>query len=180
MQRQLVNSKVGFDFLKIGTQPKLKISQPYDSYEQEAGKVTAEVVRMSIPNSVASRRTAKEQGIGRKCSTCEMVKKDKGDENLDISRKPSSTFKLENTNEIVNKIKNIRSSGGLPLDSEIRRFMEPRIGYNFSNVRIHTDSNATESVQSVGAQAYTVGERYCFWSRAIFAEHIIWSAAACA
>jgi hypothetical protein len=42
-----INSARGFEFAKIGMlQPKLKISQPGDAYEQEADKVADQVMRM--------------------------------------------------------------------------------------------------------------------------------------
>src|SRR5215813_12203372 len=48
-------------------------------------------------------------------------------------------------------------SQGKPLDPDIRAFMEPRFGYDFSQVRVHTDAKAMESASSVNALAYTVG-----------------------
>ncbi len=49
------------------------------------------------------------------------------------------------------------ASPGQPLDAATRDFMEPRFGYDFSRVRIHTDARAIESADAVGAAAYTVG-----------------------
>jgi hypothetical protein len=37
--KRLMRSSIGFDFAKIGIQPKLKISQPGEIYEQEADRV---------------------------------------------------------------------------------------------------------------------------------------------
>ncbi|MFM0336832.1 eCIS core domain-containing protein [Paraburkholderia fungorum] len=48
-------------------------------------------------------------------------------------------------------------SPGLPLDSAVRRFFEPRFGHDFSRVRVHADENARESAAAVHAHAYTVG-----------------------
>jgi len=53
-------------------------------------------------------------------------------------------------------------SSGQPLDHATRRDMESRIGYDFSGVRLHTDSRAAESAQSLSAQAYTVGSNVVF------------------
>jgi hypothetical protein len=48
------------------------------------------------------------------------------------------------------------------LDSEARAFLEPRFGYDFGQVRVHTDENAAESARSVNAHAYTVGNHIVF------------------
>ncbi|HEY9286493.1 MAG TPA: DUF4157 domain-containing protein [Candidatus Dormibacteraeota bacterium] len=58
----------------------------------------------------------------------------------------------------------VGSGGGSPLDHETRGFMEARLGADFGNVRIHTDSKASESAKSVQAHAYTVGNDVVFQS----------------
>jgi hypothetical protein len=47
-------------------------------------------------------------------------------------------------------------SPGQPLDKATRDFMEPRLGRDFSHVRVHTDEKAAESARAVNAEAYTV------------------------
>jgi Domain of unknown function (DUF4157) len=56
----------------------------------------------------------------------------------------------------------VLSSPGQPLGTGTRGFMEPRFDYDFSQVRIHTDSRAEESTQAVNALAYTVGQNIVF------------------
>lgn len=53
-------------------------------------------------------------------------------------------------------------SPGQPLDMQTRAFMEPRFGYDFSRVRVHTDAKAAESARAVNALAYTVGRDIAF------------------
>lgn len=48
------NHTSGFDFAKIGIQPKLKVSQPNDPYEQEADKIADQVMRTSMDDFVQS------------------------------------------------------------------------------------------------------------------------------
>ena len=57
---------------------------------------------------------------------------------------------------------NIMRGGGTPLDSATRAFMEPRLGHDFSSVRIHTNEAANESAKALGARAYTMGSDIAF------------------
>ncbi len=58
----------------------------------------------------------------------------------------------------------IGRGGGAPMDRALRAQMESRLGHDFGDVRIHTDSQAAASAKSVGAQAYTVGNDVVFGS----------------
>ncbi len=58
----------------------------------------------------------------------------------------------------------IGSGGGQPLDELVRGPMESSFGQDFGDVRIHTDARASASAESVGANAYTVGNDVVFKS----------------
>jgi uncharacterized protein DUF4157 len=58
----------------------------------------------------------------------------------------------------------VGSGGGSPLDRDTRHFMESRLGDDFGDVRVHTDSKAADSARAVNAQAYTVGNDVVFQS----------------
>ena len=60
-----------------------------------------------------------------------------------------------------NYVNNLSASGS-PLSKSAREFYEPRFGYDFSNVKIHTDSVAAQSAQSINALAYTSGNNIVF------------------
>jgi hypothetical protein len=60
----------------------------------------------------------------------------------------------------------VGSSGGSPLESNARSFLEGRLSADFSDVRIHTGPKADESARSISAQAYTVGSDVVFRSGA--------------
>lgn len=53
-------------------------------------------------------------------------------------------------------------SAGQPLDRATRAALEPRFGYDFSRVRVHTSALAAESAQAIGALAYTSGHDVVF------------------
>lgn len=71
-------------------QPKLKISQPGDEYEQQADRVAEKVTRMSFSAPVVPLGNTREEGTNLKCTGCQMKKEDKGSEKLNISQKSSS------------------------------------------------------------------------------------------
>ena len=54
-------------------------------------------------------------------------------------------------------VHDVLSSPGQPLDAAARTFFEPRFGYDFSKVRVHSDGRAAESARAVGSHAYTMG-----------------------
>ena len=53
-------------------------------------------------------------------------------------------------------------SPGQPLNTATRAFMEPRFGYDFSQVRVHFGAAAEQSAREVNADAYTVGSNIVF------------------
>lgn len=59
-------------------------------------------------------------------------------------------------------VDDVLGSLGRPLDPAVRRPMESGFGFDFSRVRIHTDTRAALSAQSLNARAYTVGDHIVF------------------
>jgi len=65
-------------------------------------------------------------------------------------------------NDLESQINAIR--GGQPLAESERTYFEPRFGADFSQVRVHTDTQAAESARAVNARAFTVGNDVVFAS----------------
>jgi hypothetical protein len=59
-------------------------------------------------------------------------------------------------------VHDVVSSGGRPLEPDVRTDMETRLGADFGDVRVHDDGAAHRSAQSVNAHAYTVGSNIVF------------------
>lgn len=76
-----------------------------------------------------------------------------------LQRQSAGLLGAKEAPAIVHEVLN---SAGQPLDVEARAFFEPRFGHDFSNVRVHSDTKATESAQAVDALAYTVGRHIVF------------------
>jgi hypothetical protein len=138
-------------------QPKVAISRPGDIYEQEADRVADQVMRM--PEPVVQRTCSACASGGSPCSECETEQKGlvqrKAEQPSDGGGSVPDDF-----------IRNLGS--GEPLDPATRAYFEPRFGYNFGDVRVHTDARAAESAQSVSALAYTMG-RDVVWGRGQYA-----------
>ena len=76
-----------------------------------------------------------------------------------LQRKASSQQAPSSVLPIVHDV--LRTSGQ-PLDEATLSYLEPRFGHDFSKVRVHADSHAAESAQSMNAAAYTVGKDVVF------------------
>ena len=63
-------------------------------------------------------------------------------------------------------ITRVIASGGSPIASPVRDQMESAFGHDFSGVRVHNDTSASSSAESVGATAATVGDHIVFRSGA--------------
>lgn len=73
-------------------------------------------------------------------------------------------FAEENTEpkqNISGYIQNI-SNGGEPLPRQTQTFFSRRFGYNFKDIKIHNNSEASDSARQIKAKAYTVGKNIVF------------------
>src|ERR1700688_3937517 len=113
-------------------QPSLTVSIPGDPFELEADRVADQVMRM--PASTAESRQisrlqisrfADNRSLHRSCTTCAAADGD-----------PAVA-----TAEGL-------SGGGEMLDDGTRTFMEERFAHDFSDVRVHTESQAADSARS--------------------------------
>ena len=132
-------------------QRKVQVNEPGDQYEQEADVMADKVMRMSAGEPSFFKPSP--AGVQRKCQHCE--------EEETLHRKESSGDEVQSGNELDTYVGSLGSSGqALPESS--RQFFEPRFGQDFSSVRVHTDSVAAKSAQSINALAYTTGSNIVF------------------
>lgn len=124
-------------------QANLRIGRANNIYEQEADRIAEQV--MCNPQQVPQRQT-------------DLWEADE-EEAIHVTNLPGHA--LATTTGIHVSISKIRGRGQ-PLDTETRAFMEPRLGHNFADVRIHTDRQATEIAREINARAFTVGSDIVF------------------
>jgi hypothetical protein len=133
-------------------QRKLTVGAADDCCEREADAMAAEVMRAPLAAPVTRRAGA----VQRKCGACAQE-----EENKKVRRRSADSSHGGGAlaPPIVHQV--LRTPGD-PLASSTRAFFEPRFGHDFSRVRVHADAQAARSAQSVGAQAYTVGNHIVF------------------
>jgi hypothetical protein len=137
----------------------MTIRTPSDTYEQEANRVSEQVMRMPVPQDTSPLNgDGKLQG---KCIACEKEDEKKQDKlegkGLSGASGPTPTAAPAIVQEVLN-------SPGQPLDAGTRAFFEARFGHDFGHVCIHANGLAEESARAVDAQAYTVNRHVVFGS----------------
>jgi hypothetical protein len=170
--RQPTVARFGHDFCHIAVhtggatlQPKMAVSTPGDDFEQEADAVADQVIRMPVSTSGLP--------ISRGCdATVHAPNAERGEEmcpksaaadfqTTHLQAKQATSRAPTVTPTVQTTIDRMRG-GGSPLDKATRTFMETRFGYNFANVRVHTDARAADSSCALNASAFTVGQDIAF------------------
>jgi hypothetical protein len=133
-------------------QMKLTVNAPGDAYEREADRIAEEVLQMPEPGG--------QRACAGGCS-------DPPNDGSDADRKRVQTKRLGSSGDGVQAIappsvETALHSPGRPLDAAARTIVEPRFGFDFSQVRIHTDPLDAQSARDVNAHAYTVGRDIVF------------------
>ncbi len=193
-------SKIAISYHSASIQTKLTIGKPGDKYEQEADKVSDQVMNMPQPvqrqengdgevrmkpeiqrqetkeeeeEPVATKPLAnaitplvqrqetpeeEEAQMKPEIQREEMEEKKEEDEGGVQAKSDSSNTNTEGLEQQLGNSK----GGGSSLSDDVRSFMEPRFGTDFSDVRVHTDSGSVQMNQDIQAQAFTHGQDIYF------------------
>ena len=146
-------------------QPKLRVGQPNDKYEQEADRVADQVMRMPTSTFSQSKLMSSDPRIQRRCDECEdEIRRQPIEEEEELLQAKHSSDKENSSlgSDVTAQVSAVRQGGGVPLSSSARNFFEPRFGLDFSGIRIHADTKAAASAQSINARAYTLGRDVVF------------------
>ena len=149
-------------------QAKLTVGPANDRFEQEADAVADRVMRMEDLSATGRPSMAPPGHAGpiqRLCANCEedLAAGQGGREKSNrIRAKAESTTSAQPLDPLVSSDIEAMRGGGQPLPLTERAFFEPRFGYGFSAVRVHTDSRAAASARAVSALAFTSGHDIVF------------------
>ncbi len=86
---------------------------------------------------------------------------EKEEEEEAIQPKGDSSSTAEVTPDIESNLNSLKRRGQ-SLPKSVRNYFEPRFGYDFSGVRVHTDNKASETAKSINAKAFTRGSDIIF------------------
>lgn len=146
---------------QLTTQAKLRISQPSDIHEQEADRISEDIMNIPEPSDLNGERLNHLQVMQRLCAGCK-GETDCSLNELGVLRIKENPEKILGTGPDLGPIAAGKMSGGQPLSGFLLDFLEPRFGYDFSEVRVHTDSQASETAKALNARAYTFGRDIAF------------------
>jgi hypothetical protein len=150
--QEFIESRFGIDFSlipahtesPISSQPTVAIGKQGSVWEQEADQISEQVMSSGEPSQSGDVRpnTRAHEPV----------------QNLLTKRAlPSDAERIEAP--IVGEV---LGSPGSPLDLSTRAFMERRFGQDFGHVRVHSDTRAAASADSIDALAYTVAPDIVF------------------
>lgn len=176
----------------FSVQTNLTIKKPCDKYEQEAGRMAEPVTFMPEsrlqracspcdeketyqPEQMADRTMPliqrqnemkdEEEPIKSKFFNCSRLQKqedgleEEDEESIQTKRIGKQSLQVDPEE----RISSLRGSGK-PLRWSERNFFDQYFGYDFSQVRVHSDARAAETARRLGARAFTVGQDIVFGS----------------
>ena len=172
-------------FLATGKPPiqaKLMVGPAKDRYEQEADQVASQVVQTinspdanSVqredddptlkPQETLQRQDEEEDALQMKPE--DAIQREDDEEEEDLQMKPQETLQRVGSDggaissDLETEITQAKGSGQ-PLDAGLQRSMGQAMGADFSNVKVHANSQADQLNQSIQAKAFTSGQDVFF------------------
>ena len=135
----------------VPIQAKLTVGPVADRFEQEADRVAEQVTANAQPAGAGQRtqrHTGGEETVQEKplVNAIAPLAAVQGKADGDLVATPGLESRLASA-----------QGSGSPLPDQVRATMEPRFGADFSGVRLHTDGEAAQLSQGLGAKAFTHG-----------------------
>lgn len=167
-------------------QAKLAVGPADDKYEQEADHIAAQVMTIPAPaaegtgpvqRQAGEEKVVQAQPLAATITPLAQREPTRGEEEEEVQAKPLVQRQPEEEEAVVQakaagptaaagfevskgleQRLTASKGGGSPLPAEVRGFMEPRFGADFSGVRVHTDGAAAGMSQQIQAKAFTLGQ----------------------
>lgn len=166
-------------FFAPAVQLKMAVNKPGDKFEQEADKMAEKVMRMPAP-PISAKKEEKlqrqpeeklqkkdEEKIQKAAMPEDKLQKKEEDK---LQKAPEEKLQRKGgdgapalSGDVQSAIRN-KTTGGQPLSSDVRGFMEPRFNADFGNVRVHHDAESASLNNQLSARAFTY-QNHIFFSR---------------
>ncbi len=156
LQSAVGNARAGH----MVVQARMSVSQPGDPHEREAERVATHVMRMAEPPHPDTASAGALEIEGR-CPHCEQAQRMCAECEKQMQRKTAHGGDASAGGEVEAGIRS-GQGGGQPLAPSAREFLEPRMGRDFSGVRVHSDAGAARLARAVSAEAFTTGNDIFF------------------
>ena len=156
---------------RMAIQAKLNIGQPNDKYEQEADDTASKVVKQI--NSTSNDQSVQKKELMEEEDELQMkpissIQREQSIEDNDkelqmksLLQRSENPFEGEAPTDLESSIQRARGSGQ-SLDSGLQEKMGQAMGADFSDVKIHTDSQSDQLNRSIQAKAFTTGQDVFF------------------
>ncbi|GAB1543814.1 hypothetical protein NUACC21_64900 [Scytonema sp. NUACC21] len=139
------------------------IQREMASQEDKEEEVQTKLLTGSTIQREMAPQEDKEEEVQTKLLTGSTIQREMAPEEEEepVQAKSAPEGNSQTSGNIENQL-NASTGGGSPLSDEVRSFMEPRFGTNFSSVRVHTNSAAVQMNRELAAQAFTHGSDIYF------------------
>jgi hypothetical protein len=168
VQRAVMNDKKEEDDKKLQRAPEKKeeddkklmrasASAEASADKEEDKKLQRAPEKKEEDDKKLQRATDKKEEDDKKLMRAEAPKKDDEDKKLQ-KKEGGATPAASHVGGYVGSL----NGKGHSLPPLANQFFSERMGYDFSQVKVHTDKNAAESAKSVNAKAYAIGNNIVF------------------
>ncbi|GAA0727942.1 hypothetical protein GCM10009430_36600 [Aquimarina litoralis] len=150
-----------------GTVQKMEEEEAVQQKEEEESvqKMEEEETVQQKEEEDAVQKMEEEETVQSKCDDCESEESvQKMEEEEPVQAKSNTNLVSSNSDKdssIESRLKNSKGKGN-KMTGDTKNEMETGFGADFSNVNIHTDTNAVQLSQELGAQAFTHGNDVYF------------------
>lgn len=155
--------RFAYDFGRIPfyahAQTRIDRNTPGDSCEQAANSIAERVMR--IPEHEVAGSLDKVQFSN--STILQQRQRAEGRRQQGVLQRKGIRSDVAIDGHVESEIKAVHNNG-IALPSSVRSFFEPRFGYDFAAVRIHTDSRAARLARNVRARAFTLDHNIVFGS----------------
>ena len=155
LQRSYGNAYVQRLLSSRTVQAKLTVNPPDDVYEREADRVA------DAASEIQRQPMEEEEEMLQPKAASEIQRQPIEEEEEMLQPKADDNQPLAVAEDLEKRISAARG-GGQPLPDSVRASLEPHLGHDFSQVRIHDDAEADRLANHLGAEAFTTGHDVFF------------------